>query len=183
MSSIPTQLNFGYFLPTTSVWDVTPLYGSELTPEATRELFVRMYQNTNQIALAVNAKDTGIYALEEFLPGKQWFPNPDDERNRSQSSIFRQVFRKTFNIGILTVAGVNTHLHGIDIANQNVTFTDIYGTANDVINNNYFPLPYVDPVAANNITLRVDGTNIIIDTIAVNRNTFTAYVVLEYIQE
>lgn len=180
-SSYPSQLNPGMMLPTTNVWDVDRLYQIDVNSDEFKELLVRLYQNINNIALAVNLKDTGYYTLQEFLNSQAFFPNPALSSTTSQNPVFRQAFRKVINAGSLPNAGTSSIAHGIDIT-AGYSFTRIYGCASDQIGMNYIPLPYASPTDANNIELNVDATNVNIIT-GSNRTAFTVtYIILEYIK-
>lgn len=181
MASYPSQLNPGMMLPTTNVWDVSQLYDIDINSEEFRELLVRLYQNINNIALAVNLKDTGYYTLQEFLNSQAFFPNPSLSSLTPQNPVFRQAFRKVINFGVLPNAGTKTVAHNINIT-DGYSFTRIYATASDQIGFNYIPIPYASPTDTDNIELSVDATNVTIIT-GSNRSNFTiCYVILEYIK-
>ena len=48
----------GLYIPTTSVWDVSEIYSTDVTKPEFKELLVRMYQNLNNMAMATNNKDS-----------------------------------------------------------------------------------------------------------------------------
>ncbi len=101
----------------------------------------------------------------------------------------RQVFRKVIAFGALPNAGTKSVAHGIDTLPQDLpnnyigfSFTRIYATATDPVNELYIPIPYASNVAANVIEINVDATNVNITT-ASNKTAYTiTYVVLEYIK-
>jgi hypothetical protein len=66
------QNNVGLFIDTTQIWDEY-LQAAQENIDA-RELFLRLYQNINKIAIALNLKDSGIYSQTEFVNGQQWCP-------------------------------------------------------------------------------------------------------------
>ena len=179
-ASYPSQLNPGAFIALTSVWDVARLQDIDVNTPEFKELLVRLYQNINNIVMLLNIKDTGYYTLQEFLNGQAFFPNPLLSSTTPQAPTFRQVFRKTFNIGALP-AGVTTVAHNLTIQAA-WSFTRIYGVASDTIGFNYYPLPFASAGGAANIELRVDLTNIIITN---NSGVVfdKCYVVLEYIKQ
>lgn len=182
--SIPNELNYGYFIPTTSVWDVTPIYQEPLNEESIRELLVRIYQNSNQMALAVNAKDTALYVQEEFLPGQLWFQNPNlpAAQNPSTSQLYRDAYRKVIDFGALPNAAVKTVAH--NITTTNITWTRIYGTATNSTTKVGLPLPYASSIdLAHNIDLFVTATQVTIST-GTNYSAFDqTVVVLEYLKD
>ena len=64
------QSNPGMMVPTTNVWDVSQIYNlQDISPEL-RELFVRLYQNLNKMALAVNLKkdQNCLFTYHNILP-------------------------------------------------------------------------------------------------------------------
>lgn len=173
---------FGAFIQTTQVWDVEQIEEIDVNSREFKELLVRLYQQINNIANVLNIKDTGYYSVSEFVNGQLFFPNPSLNSSTDQVPQERQVIRKVINY---TTAFPNTGTaiipHGITCTSQ-TTFTRIYGVANDTTGKNYIPLPYASPTLANNIELKVDGTNVTIVT-GSNRTNFTiTYIVLEYLQ-
>jgi len=168
----------GLYVPTTNVWDVSQIYETEVTSPEFKELLVRLYQNINNIALALNLKDSAYYVEEEFVNG-QTFPavNP-----AASSSFGRQAYRKVFQFGALPNAATKTLAHGLTV-NNTLNFTRIYGCASDKTGFNYIPLPYSSTVAANNIELRLNTTNIVVTT-GSNRSAFTqAWIIVEFLKE
>jgi hypothetical protein len=172
----------GSFLPTTSVWDVSQLYAVDVKSPEFKELLVRLYQNINNIALALNGKDAGYYSLLEFINGQLFFPNPLLDSSTQANPIFRPVTRLVVNFGGLPNAGLKSVPHGIAI-NNNYTFTRIYATASDTVGHTYIPIPYASPVLANNIELYVDTVNVNIVTGSNRTNFDECYVILEYIRQ
>lgn len=166
----------GLYVPTTNIWDV------DLEKGDTRELLLRLYQNINNIALALNIADKGYYVLTEFITGQQFFVNPKLTSSTNPQPNFRPVFRKVINFGPLPDdAGFLTQPHGLTIKNPNqYTFTRIYGTANDQTNRSYLPLPYAS-TSGNDIELEVTATDVKITTTS-NRSSYSAIVVLEYLK-
>lgn len=174
MGYIPDQrINTGSYIPTTSVWDVTQLYQTEVTSPEFKELIVRLYQNINNIALALNTKDSGYYVEEEFVTGQVWF-NP----NSTDLNALRSCFRKVINIGALA-AGVKSVNHGIAITNT-FKFTSIRGAASNTGTLIFVPLPFAG-VGIGNISVTVNATQVVINN--GSGSTFTdSYVILEYVK-
>lgn len=167
------------FVPTTNVWDVGEIQDIDVTKPEFKELLVRLYQNLNNMANAVNIKDTGFYSLQEYATGQQFFSNPAFTSKTLTAPAQRSVFRMTYYITNLP-AGVTTVPHNISV-NSQLTFVNIYGVANDTVGFNYYPLPFASAAGATNIELRLDGTNIIIT----NNSGVTfnkTYIVVEYIK-
>lgn len=178
--SYPNQANPGLFVPTTNVWDVAELYTVDVQSSEFRELLVRLYQNINTIALALNLKDSAYYVDQEFVNGQVLFPNPALSSSTASAPVYRQVFRKVIDFGALANAGTKSVAHGLTIT-AGFSFTRIYATASDTIGFNYIPIPYAS-VAAGNVELNVDLTNVTIIT-GSDYSAFTiCYVILEYVK-
>lgn len=166
--------NQGVFVPTTTVWEIANIHDINVNSEEFKLLLVRLYQNLNQIALAINVKESAYYDTQIFLTGQQFFSTTVNDPTN-----LRYSFRQVINIGALG-AGVTTVAHGLTITTS-WTFTRIYGTATDTGGGNYYPLPWASAAGATNIELKVDNTNVVITN---NSGvTFTAcIVVLEFLQ-
>lgn len=174
--------DFGSFIPTTQVWDVSEVYSTEVTSPAFKELLVRLYQNINMQSLSVNTKDSGYYDTSEFVNGQIYFPNPALTSISTTTPTMRQVFRKVINFGALPNTAAKNVAHGITVTDS-FTFTRIYATATNTTLHRYIPIPYASSVLANNIELSVDGTNVTITT-GSDRTAFNVtYVVLEYLKQ
>lgn len=177
----------GSFVPTTNVWDPSQVIQIEdISPEL-KEVLVRLYQNLNTMALAVNIRDAGYYVQQEFLNGQAWFANPNLTSASKTTPAPRQVVRKVFNFGTLPDNTVKKLEHGIPV-NGAYSFTRIYGCASDPVNLKYVPLPYASGAQINaapnnnlNIELWVDGTYINVQTNTAWDNYTICYIVLEYI--
>jgi hypothetical protein len=167
------QINTGSFVPTTNIWDVGRFYEVDIKSPEFKEMIVRLYQNINNISVALNTKDSAFYLTEEFLNGQVYF-------NPTSSNVLdlRPGFRKLVNIGALG-AGIKTVAHGLTVANT-WKFTNIAGAASNTATLNYDPLPFAG-AAGNNIEVRVDGVNVIVTNNS--GATFTdAYVILTYVK-
>lgn len=177
-----TSSQYGAFIPTNYIWDIQQLQQMDLKPEL-KELLVRLYQNINNIAFAVNISDKGFYELSEFVNGQLYFINPNNNSSTTAAAnpAQRQVLRKVVNFGALLDTAAKAVPHLIVCTNA-TTFTRIYATASDTTGHNYIPIPYASPTLANNIELSVDGTNVTITTGSNRSNFNVCYVVLEYIQ-
>lgn len=176
--------NYGSFVPTTNVWDTSEIFEVDINSIQFRELLVRLYLNLNRISLVLNTKDTGIYDLNvPFVNGQLWFPNlalTSTANINENTPEFRQVYRTVINFGPLPNTGTTSQPHFIT-CNGGTTFTRIYGTASDTTGLNYIPLPYASPTLADNIELKVDGTNVTIITGSNRSNFNVCYVILEYL--
>jgi hypothetical protein len=174
------QNNTGLFIPTTNIWELDQLQSSDLSKDAIRELLVRLYQNVNNIAIALNLKDSGYYFQQEFINGQLLFVDPSQIAPNLNG---RQIFRTVVNFGSLPNTTTTSVPHNIDVT-QTFSFTRIYGVASDPVNFSYIPLPYSSTVAvANNIELYVDSNNVNITT-GIDQSAYTiSYVILEYVKE
>lgn len=173
---------FGAFLQTTQIWDVNEIENVDIGSDEFKRLIVNLHQQINNVVNVLNIKDTGKYTISEFVSGQTFFSNPALSSATDQVAEDRQAMRKViYYTTALPNAGTATIAHGITCTSV-TTFTRIYGVANDTAGQNYIPLPYASPTLANNIELRVDGTNVTIVT-GSNRTNFTkTYIVLEYLQ-
>ena len=173
--------NFGSYVPTTNIWDVSQIYSVDVTSPEFKELLVRLYQNINLIALTLNTKDSGLYTTDEFVNGQIFFPDPALTSLSSTTPIARNVFRTVVNFGALPNATSKNVAHNIQ-PNDGFTFTRIYGASSDTALMTYIPLPYADAAGVDNIQLDVDATDVIITTASDRTNYTTTYVVLEYLK-
>ena len=97
-------------------------------------------------AICVNERVIGTYSTSgAAITGESWFVT---------SSKKQQTTRQVFSIN-----GAGSFAHNLDLSRIS-NFTRIYGTAYD--GTTYYPLPYVDPTAANQIGISVTGTNIVV---------------------
>ena len=170
----------GSYIPSTNLWDVSSIYDLDVQSEQFKELFVRLYQNINNISVNQNLKVTGYYQQTEFVCGKQYFPNPSlTELNSNPEPVYRQVYRKVFNFGALPNTAIKTMPHGIPLATSNsvYTFTSISGCSTDPVGKAAFPLP------SNDIALFVDATDIYVITTSDLTAYSVTYIVLEYLKQ
>jgi len=162
------QTDPGLFFGTTQVWNTQGL--------SDRELLVQLYQNLNNMALALNLKDSGYYVGQEFVNGQIFSP----ASGSSSVDDYRQVFRKVIECGALPNAATKAVAHNITIT-SGFNFTRIYGTATNP-STSFIPLPYSSSTLNENIKLEVDATNVNITT-AINYSAYTTtWVVLEYLK-
>ena len=112
MPYIPDQqINTGFFVPTTNVWDAAQVRDIDVTSPEFKELMVRLYQNLNNMSVALNAKVTGICIGQEFVNGKQYY-NP----NSTNPLDLRPGYTITVNTGALG-AGANPVNHNLAVTN------------------------------------------------------------------
>lgn len=171
--------NIGSFIGTTNVWDVSELYEVDINSDQFKELLVRLYQNVNNIALALNTKESGYYPLNEFMTGQLYFSNMTPQP--MTTPVFRQVYRTTVNFGPLPNAGALSVPHNIQI-NQGFTATHIYGAATNAGATKMIPLPYSSPTLNKNIQVDINQTTITITTGIDYSNFINTYMVVEYMK-
>lgn len=165
----------GSFIPLTQTWDVSEIYTVDINSTAFKELLVRMYQNLNNMAIALNTKDTGMYPTSELVNSQLWFPNPLLDSTTAQTATQRQVYRKVINFGTLPNAGTTNVAHGLTF-DANTRLTRLYGASTDPVGLTYIPLP--NP----NAMLSLTTTNVVITT-TVNYSMYTTtYVIIEFIR-
>lgn len=183
MSSIPSELGFGLYVPTTVQIDPQVIRETAVNSPAFKDLLVRLYQEFNNLSGVMNLKDTGYYIEEEFVCGRLYFPAQSS--GPSTNLQFRNVYRKVVDFGALPNTATKSVAHGITIdavTQPGIRFTHIYGTASDLTAPAYLPLPYASPTLVNNIELSVNATNVVIIT-GSDRTAFTdTFVVLEYLK-
>lgn len=100
-----------------------------------------------EVAGGINTRTVGVYPVNApIMNGESWYMHGSSQKQEG----LRQVY-------MFTAAG--NIAHNINLANI-AGFTRIYGTFTD--GTNWYPLPYVDPTAANQVGVKVTGTNIVI---------------------
>ena len=172
----------GLFLPITQIIDTQFIYDNEELNEDLKQILIRVVQAFNDHAQAINLKNTGMYDLNEFVTGQVYFPNPAVAATTTQSEIFRQVYRIVINFGALPNNMNKTVAHGLTF-DATTTFTAIYATATDSEGFNAVPIPITFVASGNEIDLRVDATNVNIQTNFDATAFTTCYIVLEYIKQ
>jgi hypothetical protein len=178
---VPTTKQYGLLVPTTYIWDIQSIQSSSLSDADMKELLVRIYQNMNVIALALNARDIGQYQVTEQFNGQQFFSNPLSSTSIGASPPLRQGYRTVVNFGALPNTTTKSVPHNITCTNGTI-FTRIYACASDTTDIEYIPIPYSSNTLIDNIEINVDGANVNITT-GSNRSNFNiCYVVLEYLK-
>lgn len=116
-------------------------------PTDSQALSVEIDRAYIDIANNLNQRIIGLFAKNRpVITGESWFIN---KNQRQQTE--RQVY---------TFTGSGSIAHGLNTS-QISSFTRIYGTFTNGAN--FYPLPYVDVVAANNqVNVYVSPTNIVI---------------------
>lgn len=120
------------------------------------------------VATAVNQRIIGIFARNvSMVTGEGWYIEGGNQKQQTLRQIY--TFKAAGNIA-----------HNINVA-QISGFTRIYGTFTD--GTNWYPLPYVDVVAANNqVGIHVTPTNIVISSGGGSPPSISSgFVVLEFL--
>jgi hypothetical protein len=171
--------DFGLFVPTTTLFDVTQIQEVEVGSEEFKELLVRLYQTVNNIVLAANLKETGYYLTQEFVTGGVYF------NVANNFNLTRPVYRMVVNFGALPATGTKTVAHNIPNVTNTFSFVKIYGVATDPTSVTFIPIPYSSAASiTDNLELSADATNVYITTGGTDYSAYTTtYVILEYIKE
>lgn len=168
------QLLFGSYIPTTSVWDISTEIQSINADPQLKELLLRLYQNLNLMALVINTKATGMYPLQEFVTGAQYFSRQTPPSADNQPGEFRfTYYAPSLAAGATSIPLPFTVIDGY-------LFKLISGAATNTTTGNHYPLPFAG-AAGNNIELRVTNTTIEINN--ASGQVFTGLmIVLEYVK-
>jgi len=148
------------------------LQGSDFFSLNENDLRTRLTTMYSKIANSVNAKEIAVYDLSELL-NRQQFYNPKNIQE------LRPAFRQVFDFGAIAAgAGLNI-THNIKGATQ---FTFIGGCCvTDAPD--FRPIPWSSTLAsANNISLRVTDTQIIILNGGGSPNITSGFITLEYLK-
>ena len=173
------QKQFGAFIPTTDVFDISQIQNLDPSSVEYKQFIVSISNAINSIALLLNIKDSGYYLPTEFVNGQLWFSN--QSTTTIEPLNLRQVFRMVVDFGALPNTAEKSVAHNITDISSAYSFTRMYAVASDTTGMNYIPIPYASPTLANNISLRADATNVYIET-GSDRTAFNkCYVVLEYL--
>ena len=136
-----------------------------LFPQEMQQLTIEVDRSYTDIASAVNARTIGIFTTNNSVQtGETWY----------QNGIRYEGFRRFYPF---TAAG--NIPHGINTDNI-FAFVKIYGTYTD--GSNWYPLPYVDTaLVANQVSISVTPTNIVITAGASSPPITQGYLVLEWL--
>lgn len=142
----------------------TPLFNLQYLDidPALKELLVQMNQQINNIAMAVNMKDTGYYDVNEFVCGQVYYPIPDPtgQTNFGWRPVMRKVIDWGKQVGPLPNGACFSTPHNIPVING-YFFTHIYGVAADPVNKLFLQFPFVSSTdKAHDIQVDVTATNV-----------------------
>ena len=147
-----------------------------IIPDDPDEKDLKIRQYLNNIALATNTKDSGIYNSTETITGQQFLPTFSTQT--ASNATYRGVLRKVIDFGSLPSASSKTVAHGITFTNKQ-SVTKLYAAAT-IPGSSWIPLPFASPTLNLNISLEMDATNIIITT-GIDRTAYTrCFVVVEF---
>lgn len=176
---MPLSTDNGLFIPNTEVFN-TDQFGKDMTPEEIANYFyILQFLSYNNLANAINFKESGFYVPIEFVTCQQWFKQSGSSANNPFSFGWRIVI----NFGALPNAGTKSVAHNIKgLTAGKYSWTKIMGSATDAAGNG-IPLPFSSPVLNENISLTVDITQVHITT-AIDYSAFTnCYIILEYLKD
>lgn len=149
----------------------------------TEEYDVKVRQYLNNMAIAVNSKDSGLYNNQEVLTGQQFLPTFSTQTATNIN--FRDVFRMVVDFGPLPNAATKSVPHGI-VTTQDYSIVKLYGAATQpgaTTITSAIPIPYVNLAPNDGVKLDMSATDIQITT---SNAAFTVYtrcfVVIEYIK-
>lgn len=152
-SNIP---NRGNFLRTTRSF-----------PVESQALGVELNKAYIDIATQVNNRISGLFATSVTITGESWYLSGDNSKQQT----LRQIY---------PITGAGNYPHGINLRNIS-GFSRIYG---DITNGtNWYPLPYVDITATNQISIFIDPTNIVITSGSGAPSIVRGIVVLEWLSQ
>lgn len=180
MASFNDEAETGAFVELDPSFDAQIVQDLDVNSDEFKEFLVRLGRTIKKVSMVLNIKDSGYYVDTEFVNGQLFFPDPAIDDTTSTPAEFRQVFRKLINCGALKNNGSTTVAHGLTIT-ADFSFTRIYGVATDP-STSFIPLPYAHVTDANNISLDVNATNVVITTGSDRTGYTTTYVVIEYIK-
>ncbi len=151
--------------------------------EFNEDYSVKLRQYLNDIAISLNAKENGFYVESETPTAGLFIPTYSTDT--AQNSTYRAIYRTVVDTGALPNTGTIMIPHNISTT-QDYSIIHIFGGATDpglsTIANS-IPLPYASPTLADNVSVDVDATDVIITT-GNNRSAYTrSFIVIEYIKE
>lgn len=112
-------------------------------------------ERTKELANAINIRPVGWLVNSEILTGKRFIPIDSSQE-------FRDVFRKTFDVGALPNNTTKNVPHGITQIPENFRLLSMWGASTDTATGASLPLPYAS--ITKNVEIKMDATNIIITT-------------------
>jgi len=175
--------DYGLFLGTPSIVDPGYIQTIEVDSQEFKEFIIELVSVTSDIIDALNKKTTGMHELSEFVTGSTYFSDPALDSTTAGVPIQRQEQSITVIFGALPNTAAKSVAHGIVFPVPNtLRMVHIHCSASDLTGANYLEIPYASPVLANNISIDVDATNVVITT-GSDRTAYTdCTVVLKYLK-
>lgn len=155
----------------------TPVYN--VVPEEWENARAFLTERLKAISNAIDIREVGLFIDEEILSGQQFIPSSTPVQGNSQQ--FRSIFRKVIDFGSLPNAGTKSVAHGVTV-DANFILTNLYLAATDPIGLVGFSLQYYS-IAAGDIKLSYDSTNVIVTTASNYSAYSTSFVIMEYVQQ
>lgn len=179
MPGTPDNVARGLLLPTTIVYDIEKRGTIDVNDREFKDFMVQLRNSINAINLTINKKVDGNFSLGEKLTGKYFFERiGTSAQTKTERPAFGRVIYLTTAAGLL--AGDTAVAHGIPGLGT-LTFVSITGVANDTVGHNYYPLPcFTSPV--DYLSIRADGTNVILTSNIPRPNVREIYILLEYLK-
>lgn len=155
-----------YLEPVPNVPSLSPvnIYENQIQP--LEEQVDKVYTDTANVVNDKARREQ--YLLQEDITADTW---PNDNQNE----IPLQIFRKTLETGALTAGATNNIAHGISSLNKLI---DIRVMVTNGTNQRV--LPYASPTLANNASVDVDTTNVVIVLGATFGAGYSGYIVMQY---
>jgi hypothetical protein len=167
----------GYFIPVSYIIDQTNLEGKDLSSVEFKEFVINLKYTIENMASAINTKDTSYYNTTEFLTNQTFFSGATPN--------VRSAFRKVVDFGTLPNAGQKKIAHGIAF-DANFRLTKLRAAASNPTGLLYIPLPYTDvsgTILPGFTELSIDATDVIINTTGDGSAYTTCYVFIEYTKQ
>jgi hypothetical protein len=184
-SSFNDEIEPGLEVRETGVFDKQQLTSIQVNSEEFRTFLVDLQERIDEISVALNQKESGIYAQTPFVNGNRYYPNPTVLALASPDTsqlFFRQAFHVEIDCGALPNAAPKTVPHGIIGIGNGYTPTRIYGASVNPSTNTWLPLPYVS-TTGDAIEVYVDATNINIITQSDKTAFTTTRIYIEWLQD
>lgn len=141
-------------------------------PDDFDEFRVTFLQQFRNLADITNVRQIGIFDLEEFLTGEQWFSPTTTQQKR-------QTFRKVFSFGAIAAGVTLSFAHNI----TGITSTTDYRANVVTVVPDFRIVPYTSAtLVTDQIQMTVTSTNIVIINGATAPNITSGIAILEYLK-
>lgn len=142
-----------------------------IVPEDPTDQEYLVKQRYEQFANAINNREIALYDTVEFETGQDWY-NPKD------AQAYRSGYRKVVLTGAIT--GHTVIPHGIT---NLVQVTQAWGIGNAGSPVVFFPLVFAGQAGTDNVSFKIDLTNVIFDLGGTATALDDSFVVIEYLKE